>query len=86
MIVLYCRIDFIENGFLDNNFVVPNVLKACEALQLIGFGKGVHGKCEFLGDARKVFDEMLDRNAVAWNSMIASYVQNVMSEETLKCS
>ena len=43
MIVLYCRTVFIENallglcemqenGILGNNFVVPNVLKACEAL------------------------------------------------------
>ncbi|GFY96298.1 tetratricopeptide repeat (TPR)-like superfamily protein [Actinidia rufa] len=94
-----------ENGFLGDNFVVPNVLKACGALQLIGFGKGVHGyvlkmgfgvcvfvasslvdmygKCGVWGDARKVFDEMLERNVVAWNSMIASYVQNAMSEEAV---
>ena len=51
---------------------------------MIGFGKGVHGKCGFLGDARKVFDKMLERNDVAWNSMIVSYVQNGMSEEALE--
>ncbi|XP_057468111.1 pentatricopeptide repeat-containing protein At5g55740, chloroplastic [Actinidia eriantha] len=116
MIGLYCRTGFSENallgfcemqenGFLGDNFVVPNVLKACGALQLIGFGKGVHGyvlkmgfgvcvfvasslvdmygKCGVCGDARKVFDEMLERNVVAWNSMIASYVQNAMSEEAV---
>ena len=73
-----------ENGFWGNNFVAPNVLKAFGALQLIGFGKGVHGKCGVWGDARKVFDEMLERNAVAWNSVLASYVQNGMSEEALE--
>ncbi|GFZ05076.1 tetratricopeptide repeat (TPR)-like superfamily protein [Actinidia rufa] len=95
IIVLYCKTGFIENallglcetqenGILGNNFVVPNVLKACGALQLIGFGKEVHGKCGVLGDARKVFDKMLERNAVAWNSMTVSYVQNGMSEEALE--
>ncbi|KAF6166950.1 hypothetical protein GIB67_030643 [Kingdonia uniflora] len=32
-----------KNGFFPDNFVIPNVLKDCSALQLIGFGKGVHG-------------------------------------------
>lgn len=32
-----------ENGFLPDNFIVPNALKACGALRWIGFGKGVHG-------------------------------------------
>ncbi|KAA8523064.1 hypothetical protein F0562_009487 [Nyssa sinensis] len=95
-----------ENGFLPDNFVIPNALKACGALQLIGFGKGVHsyvlkmefkgcvfvasslvdmyGKCGFLVDARKVFDDMVERNVVAWNSMIVSYVQNGMNKEAIE--
>ncbi|XWS71978.1 hypothetical protein CRYUN_Cryun02cG0001200 [Craigia yunnanensis] len=32
-----------ENGFLPDNFVVPNALKACGALQWLGYGKGIHG-------------------------------------------
>nr|AKH05158.1 chlororespiratory reduction 21 [Hypseocharis bilobata] len=32
-----------EIGVFPDNFVIPNALKACGALQLIGFGKGVHG-------------------------------------------
>ncbi|KAK9268937.1 hypothetical protein L1049_000703 [Liquidambar formosana] len=94
-----------ENGFLPDNFVVPNALKACGALQLIGFGRGVHGyavkmgfggcvfvasslvdmygKCGVLEYARKVFDDMLERNVVAWNSMIVCYVQNGMNEEAM---
>ncbi|GFY98313.1 tetratricopeptide repeat (TPR)-like superfamily protein [Actinidia rufa] len=32
----------------------------------------------------RVFDEMLERNAVACNSMIASYVQNGMSKEAVE--
>lgn len=95
-----------ENGILADNFVVPNVLKACGALQLVGFGKGVHGyvlkmgfgdcvfvasslvdmygKCGVLENARKVFDTMPERNVIAWNSMIASYVQNGMNEEAIE--
>ncbi|KAJ4950121.1 hypothetical protein NE237_026953 [Protea cynaroides] len=54
MIGLHCRVGSYEeallgfcrmlhNGVSPDNFVVPNALKACSALQLIGFGKGVHG-------------------------------------------
>ncbi|XP_043726126.1 pentatricopeptide repeat-containing protein At5g55740, chloroplastic [Telopea speciosissima] len=99
----FCQM--LYNGVSPDNFVVPNALKACSALQLIGFGKGIHGyvlkmgfdycvfvesslidmygKCGFLEDAQKVFDAMSERNAVAWNSLIVSYVQNGMNEETV---
>ncbi|XP_010249926.1 PREDICTED: pentatricopeptide repeat-containing protein At5g55740, chloroplastic [Nelumbo nucifera] len=54
MIGLYCRIgcneeallgvcEMHENGYFPDNYVVPNALKACSALQLVKFGKGVHG-------------------------------------------
>ncbi|CAK9154434.1 unnamed protein product [Ilex paraguariensis] len=97
--------EMIENGVLADNFVVPNVLKACGSLQYLGFGKGVHGyvvklgfedcdfvasslvdmygKCGVLRDAREVFDNMVDRNVVAWNSMIASHVKNGMNEDAI---
>ncbi|XAR66954.1 hypothetical protein NMG60_11013351 [Bertholletia excelsa] len=117
IIGLYCRMGFgveallgfcemQENGYLADNFVLPNVLKACGAMQMLGLGKAVHGyvfkvgfgrcvfvasslvdmygKCGVLGDARKVFDKMAERNVVAWNSMIASYVQNGMNDEAIE--
>ncbi|KAF7806338.1 pentatricopeptide repeat-containing protein [Senna tora] len=37
----YC--EMLENGFSPDNFVVPNALKACGALQWVGTGKGIHG-------------------------------------------
>ncbi|KAH0436768.1 hypothetical protein IEQ34_026339 [Dendrobium chrysotoxum] len=37
-----------------------------------------------VGDARKVFDEMPERDIVAWNSMIACYCRAEMHEEALK--
>lgn len=94
-----------ENGFLPDNFVVPNALKACGALLWLGYGKGVHGyvvkvgfdgcvfvasslidmygKCGALEDARKVFDGMVERNVIAWNSMIVGYMQNGMNEQAI---
>ncbi|GMH04610.1 hypothetical protein Nepgr_006450 [Nepenthes gracilis] len=100
----YC--DMLENGILPDNFVVPNALKACGAVQLVGFGRGVHGyvlktglggcvfiasslvdmygKCGVLGDSQKVFDNMSEKNVVAWNSMIVSYFQNGRNEEAIR--
>ncbi|KAK4853712.1 hypothetical protein QYF36_013460 [Acer negundo] len=117
VIGLNCRMGFNEEaliglvemqqmGVFPDNFVLPNVLKACGALALVGVGRAVHGytlkvgfdgcvfvgsslidmygKCGFLDDARKVFDGMIERNVVAWNSMIVSYVQNGINEEAIK--
>ncbi|CAA0388274.1 unnamed protein product [Arabidopsis thaliana] len=36
----------------------------------------MYGKCGSLDDAEKVFDEMPDRTAFAWNAMIGAYVSN----------
>ncbi|KAL4589703.1 hypothetical protein LXL04_002611 [Taraxacum kok-saghyz] len=117
IIGLYCRMGFlenallgyremVENGFEADNFVVPNVLKACGGLSWIRFGKGVHGYvikkgfegCVFvasslvdmygkngaLEDARKVFDNMPERNVVTWNAMMVTYAQNGMHEEAIR--
>ncbi|KAK1392568.1 Chlororespiratory reduction 21 [Heracleum sosnowskyi] len=113
---LYCRLGYcdeallgfcemLKDGVLGDNFVLPNVLKACGALMLIGFGKGVHGyvvklgfqdcvfvasslvdmygKCGCIDDAWIVFDGMVERNVVTWNSMISSCVQNGFNEEAI---
>ncbi|KAG5555604.1 hypothetical protein RHGRI_006300 [Rhododendron griersonianum] len=40
-------------------------------------------KCECLGDARKVFDEMPDRNVVAWTAIISAYSQRGYASEAL---
>ncbi|KAG7530075.1 Pentatricopeptide repeat [Arabidopsis thaliana x Arabidopsis arenosa] len=36
----------------------------------------MYGKCASLDDAAKVFDEMRDRTAFAWNALIGAYVSN----------
>ncbi|KAK2434664.1 putative pentatricopeptide repeat-containing protein [Trifolium repens] len=42
-----------------------------------------YSKCGKLYHARKVFDEIPDRNVVSWTSMIVAYVQNDCAEEGL---
>uniref|UniRef100_UPI0040747504 Synthetic PPR-DYW protein n=1 Tax=synthetic construct TaxID=32630 RepID=UPI0040747504 len=44
----------------------------------------MYAKCGELEDARKVFDEMPERNVVSWNAMISGYAQNGQSEEALE--
>ncbi|KAK9104034.1 hypothetical protein Scep_020878 [Stephania cephalantha] len=43
-----------------------------------------YAKCGELNVARRVFDEMIDRDVVTWNSMIAIYAQNGLSLEALE--
>ncbi|XP_020592271.1 pentatricopeptide repeat-containing protein At4g39530 [Phalaenopsis equestris] len=44
----------------------------------------VYSKCSYIDDARKVFDEMEERDLVMWNAMLFGYVQNGQGEEALK--
>ncbi|KAJ0971264.1 hypothetical protein J5N97_019223 [Dioscorea zingiberensis] len=60
MIGLHCRKGFhekalmgfcemVEVGAFPDNFVFPNALKACSALQLVGLGRGIHGYAMKIG-------------------------------------
>ncbi|KAL4184430.1 hypothetical protein AMTRI_Chr10g970 [Amborella trichopoda] len=40
-------------------------------------------KCSIMDDAKLVFDEMPEKNVVAWTSMIAGFLQNEAPEESL---
>ncbi|KAL9233444.1 hypothetical protein vseg_008445 [Gypsophila vaccaria] len=46
---------------------------------------GMYGKCLSLECARKVFDEMSERNVVTWNSMIVGYVENGVYDKAVLC-
>ncbi|XP_057828703.2 pentatricopeptide repeat-containing protein At2g27610 [Cryptomeria japonica] len=44
----------------------------------------MYAKCGNLVDARRVFEEMPERNIVSWTSMIAAHVQNGFYDEALE--
>ncbi|XP_068648540.1 pentatricopeptide repeat-containing protein At5g55740, chloroplastic [Aristolochia californica] len=52
---LLCFCEMLERGFLPDNFILPNALKACSALNFVGFGKAVHGYVVKLGFTSCVF-------------------------------
>ncbi|XP_052183174.1 pentatricopeptide repeat-containing protein At4g21065-like [Diospyros lotus] len=43
----------------------------------------MYAKCGCVGDSRRVFDRILDRDVVLWNSMLAAYSQNGCPEDCL---
>ncbi|XP_078432291.1 tetratricopeptide repeat (TPR)-like superfamily protein [Wolffia australiana] len=43
-----------------------------------------YGKSGAMKDARKVFDQMPEKNTVAWNSILVGYVQNGEEEEAMR--
>lgn len=61
----------IKRGFEDDLAVGNTLLDA-------------YAKCGLVGDSRKVFDGMVLRDEVSWNSIIAVYSQNGLSAEALK--
>ncbi|KAL6503695.1 hypothetical protein OROGR_025618 [Orobanche gracilis] len=61
----------IKPGF-DSNVVVGSALV------------DMYGKCGRLGDARKVFDILPNKNLVLWNAMISGYAQHGFGREALE--
>ncbi|KAL8095403.1 pentatricopeptide repeat-containing protein At1g59720, chloroplastic/mitochondrial-like [Apium graveolens] len=61
----------IRNGFGSNEVVQSG---------LVNF----YGKCEDMMCARKVFEEMTERNLVAWSSLISGYSKLGMFDDTLE--
>ena len=63
---------FVLRGGLERDCFVMNALVTCYA------------RCDEVVLARKVFDEMPERDVVSWNSMIAAYSQGGFYEECKK--
>uniref|UniRef100_A0ACD5V9H0 Uncharacterized protein n=1 Tax=Avena sativa TaxID=4498 RepID=A0ACD5V9H0_AVESA len=55
-----------------------------EVASLVGSALvGMYEKCGEMGEARRVFDGIPDKDIVAWNAMITGYAQNGMSREAI---
>jgi pentatricopeptide repeat protein len=63
--------EIVRNGFQTNVFVVSALVN-------------MYAKCGQIENARKVFDEMSERNLVLWNAMVAGYAQNGCVDDALK--
>eukprot|EP01018_Ginkgo_biloba_P015763 Gb_24018 [translate_table: standard] len=63
-----------------------NIIKSISQLDFVVGSALVdmYAKCRRIADARRVFDEMSERNVVSWNAIIAGYVLNRCSSEALK--
>eukprot|EP01018_Ginkgo_biloba_P022100 Gb_10157 [translate_table: standard] len=46
----------------------------------------MYAKCREINDSRKLFDDMVNPDAVSWSAMIGGYAQNEHGEEALKLS
>ncbi|KAF3773846.1 putative pentatricopeptide repeat-containing protein [Nymphaea thermarum] len=45
----------------------------------------LYAKCDHIGDAQKLFDEMHQRVPATWSSLISGYAQNGLPEHALDC-
>ncbi|XP_057953115.1 pentatricopeptide repeat-containing protein At4g13650-like [Malania oleifera] len=43
----------------------------------------MYSKCSKVGDSRRVFDEMADRNVITWTSMVTGYAHNEKPDEAM---
>lgn len=90
--------DMKVKGVSPDNYVFPQVLRACaqsssleEGIQIhkhvIVYGSelnlqvcnsliDMYAKCGDVESARRVFDEMVEKDLLSWNSMISGYVHN----------
>lgn len=62
----------VHSKVLTNGYYSSNVFLMSK---LVNFYAAVGGECAALAYARKVFDDMSERNVVCWNSMLAGYMR-----------
>ncbi|XP_027071444.1 pentatricopeptide repeat-containing protein At3g53360, mitochondrial [Coffea eugenioides] len=72
---------FLERGRKIHKHILMSNFQADMILQ--NHILNMYGKCGSVTDARKVFDEMAERNVVSWTSVIASYSQNDQEIEAI---
>ncbi|KAJ4729040.1 Pentatricopeptide repeat-containing protein [Melia azedarach] len=86
-------IDMLVNSCVQpQRLTYPSVFKAYAQLGLACDGTQLHGrvikqglaKCGEIDESRRLFDKMVSRNTVSWNSMISGYVRNGKFKEALE--
>uniref|UniRef100_A0A7N0TU85 DYW domain-containing protein n=1 Tax=Kalanchoe fedtschenkoi TaxID=63787 RepID=A0A7N0TU85_KALFE len=60
----------LQCGFESNPFVQTSLVK-------------LYARCDYICDARKMFDEIADKNVVAWSTMISGYAKTGLASEGL---
>ncbi|KAH7420891.1 hypothetical protein KP509_13G028100 [Ceratopteris richardii] len=73
-----CKGEKIHAEIVGRGFVGHNVILQSALLDM-------YAKCGKLLKARQVFDELPARDLVAWNSLIAGYIQHGQDEEAFRC-
>eukprot|EP00250_Pteridium_aquilinum_P010334 c19309_g1_i1 orf=1-717(-) len=65
--------NIVKKGLLENHAFVGNALVT------------MYAKCSALDKAQELFDNLLIRNVVSWNTLIAGYAQHALGEKALNC-
>ncbi|XVE95634.1 hypothetical protein REPUB_Repub02eG0115200 [Reevesia pubescens] len=76
------RLKDVESGRLVHSYVIKMGLEACSFCE--GALIDMYSKCNYVTDARRVFDGSMDLDTVSWTSMIAGYIQVGLFEEAVK--
>lgn len=63
--------------FIDDSKLCTNIVVSTALLEM-------YVKCGAVDEARREFDQMVERDVVAWSAMIAGYAQNGRSSEALE--
>lgn len=93
-----CYNEMKMNRVLPDNYVLPNVVRACTKSLCLKTGMQVHkeavvfgvelnlqicnslidmySKCGDVTNARRVFDAMVERDLLSWNSLLSAYVSS----------
>ncbi|XP_021820795.1 pentatricopeptide repeat-containing protein At2g13600-like isoform X2 [Prunus avium] len=78
-------------GMLNPGKQIQALCQKLGYLRVVSVGNvliSMYGKCEQIGDARSIFDDMLCRDSLSWNSLIAGYSENglvTQALEVLRC-
>ncbi|PWA51541.1 tetratricopeptide-like helical domain, DYW domain protein [Artemisia annua] len=82
-------VEMVRGGMKPNEFTFSSVFKAAGARSDEREGEMVHGfclKCGYgrMSEARYVFDRLVDKNEVCWNSLIGAHARKSEGDEAIR--